>query len=260
MPRPRVIRTHNLYKNKMAKRLSFAEKAAMHKRRRMTGNAMIVTQTPAYRQRGRPSSLSSHAPEVKSVDLVSATYGLNATANITAINLITAGSSFFNRIGRKIEMKSIQIRGSIGITNVGNTQADYGRVMLVYDRQFNGAYPSITDILEDTVQAGTNTTNVQSGMNLNNRDRFQVIWDNRVALPPNDASGSSVQNMQPSEFSLDVFKKLKNLVTQYKADSSPAVVGDIATGSLLFVTLGGTTAGSEAYKVVVAMRLRYVDL
>lgn len=210
-----------------------------------------------------PAQLSARNPEVKAVDLPAALYTLNTTQVITPLNLVAVGSSFFNRIGRRIEMKNIRITGSIETTNNASTDADYCRIVIIYDRQTNGALPAFADIFQDTAQDGTNTNNSLSNVNLNNRDRFVILRDLRLFLPLVSVTGSPTffgapDPVEPT-YNIDLFVRLKGLVTQYKADSSPAVIGDIATGGLFLVTFGSKAVGSDSYRAHFSTRLRFND-
>jgi len=213
----------------------------------------INQQLPPFRMKG----------EIKSIDLHGTTYTLNSTVSITPLNLIRAGSSFFNRIGRKVEMKSLHLKGFIQpIRTVA--ASDYVRVMIVYDSQTNGALPSISDIIQDTDQAGTNNTTALSSTNLNNRDRFRVLCDYRIVMPSQTVTAGQISTpgwLDPSTTfnDLERFIPLKGLHTVYKADSAPAVIGDIATGGLYMVTYAGQAAGAEGFNFYASLRLRYVD-
>lgn len=196
---------------------------------------------------------------------------INTTGTIFVMNLIAAGSSFYNRIGRKIELKSVRVTGVITLDlNTTTQDNDLARIALVYDRQFNGATPAITDIFQDTNAIGTNFTTPLSGVNLNNRDRFLVIMDKRIPLPALTVTTSVTPvptNVWPNSYAdekhnsfIDEYRKLGNLVTQYKADSSPPVSGDISTGALLLVSYGLNTNGTEGFQMSYwNVRLRYRD-
>lgn len=201
--------------------------------------------------------------EIKSLDLAGTTYTLNSTASITPLNLIRAGTSFFNRIGRKVEMKSLHFKAFIQpIRTVA--ASDYVRVMIVYDSQTNGALPAISDIIQDTDQSGTNNTTALSSTNLNNRDRFRVLCDYRIVMPSQTVTAGQISTpgwIDPvSTFNdLERFIPMKGLHTVYKADSAPAVIGDIATGGLYLVTYAGQASGSEGFNLYANLRLRYRD-
>lgn len=192
---------------------------------------------------------------------------MNTTAQIQCINLIQVGSSMFNRIGRKLEMRSLRLVADLNTLNVtrATIQPDMGRIMIIYDRQTNGANPAIADFLQDTDQAGTNTTDALSGLNMNNRERFVTILDKKLSLPQATATAGVLTNVFPNDVGIptqiDEFRKLRGLTTHYKADSNPAVIGDISTGALFIIALSAAQAsGTELFNYSWNLRLKYVDL
>lgn len=198
-------------------------------------------------------------------DAVNTVLALNSTGSIACINLIQIGSSMFNRIGRKLEMASLRLTGHINTLQVtrATTTVDYARVVIVYDRQTNGANPAITDILQDTEQNGTNTTTPFSGLNMNNRERFVTLVDHRFTLPQVTNTAGVLTNVFPQmelPVKIDAFRRLRGLTTHYKADSSPAVIGDISTGGLFIFSLANQAAGTEEFQFDWNVRLKYVDL
>lgn len=76
------------------------------------------------------------------------------------------------RVGNKINMKSVSVRLTIGYKNTAAvTYKDRAtvRVMLVYDKQPNSAYPAYSDILQDTSTNATNTNSFNSNINITQR-------------------------------------------------------------------------------------------
>lgn len=212
-----------------------------------------------------PGQMRRLGKEKKSIDLPFNVYAIDTTGVFTPINLIRTGSTFNNRIGRKIELKSVRVDGMLDVIRA-STEKDYIRIMIVYDRQPTGALPAISDLLQDTDQATQNSTNSLSHPNVNNVDRFSILRDYRI-IPPMISSFTSaavytVQNdidpISPT-YKIDCYVKLKGLLTQYKADSAPAVIGDIATGTLYLVTVGALSSGQEAYQLQANIRLRFED-
>jgi len=192
---------------------------------------------------------------------------MNTTGTVQCINLIQVGSSMFNRIGRKIEMRSIRLVCDIDTLMVtrATTTPGLGRIMVIYDRQTNGANPVITDFLQDTDQAGTNTTTSLSGLNMNNRERFVTLIDVKVTLPQATNTAGVLTNVFPNDLAIptriDEFRKLKGLTTHYKADSNPAVIGDLSTGGLFIISLANNqAAGTELYSYDWNVRLKYTDV
>lgn len=192
---------------------------------------------------------------------------MSTTATIYCPNLIQVGSSMFNRIGRKVEMRSIRLVANIATLNTTRTTLtpDAGRIMVVYDRQTNGAFPAIADILQDTDQAGANLTDSVSGINMNNRERFVTLIDKKFTIPQATLTAGVLTNVFPNDIMIptriDEFRKLRGLTTHYKADSNPAVIGDIATGAIYILSLSQIQAsGTELFNYKWSCRLKYVDV
>lgn len=202
-----------------------------------------------------------------SADSVNTNGALNATGTISGINLIQVGSSMFNRVGRKIQLRSVRLRCHVipiqGATRT-NSVPDLGRVCVVYDKQTNGAFPVLADVYQDTEQSGANTQTALTGLNMNNRDRFISIIDKMVMLPSGTITNGYLTEAYPdngeNNSTLDEYRKL-NLHTYYKADSNPAVIGDVATGGLYFICFAlAYTAGTELYTLLWNCRIKYVDM
>lgn len=216
---------------------------------------------PAFRNRGLKA-------EIKTLDVPTNAIVLSTTAVIAMLNGIQEGTSFFNRVGRKIMMKSLRFTASIYMNGTQQaTAGDYARVMLIYDRQPNGNYPAIGDILADVDNAGNVTTNSQSGLNMNNSERFQVLRDHRFGQIGPDTGAALTnaslligQGLTEKSFLLDYFIKLKDIQTHYKSTSNPAVIGDITTGSLLLVTLGANVVANAQWSMSWKSRVRFTDV
>jgi len=226
--------------------------------------------------RSVPRGMTFHG-ETKALDLgfgatapAYAAGALNSTGLVIPLNMIVAGSSFFNRIGRKIEMKSIRVNGVIAQVGAVTRTAplDYGRIMIVYDRQVNAALPLISDILNNVDQGSNNYSSAAGGgligINLNNRDRFLVLADRRIMLPQCTLTAGVISAAFPvdgtQDMIIDDFRKMANLTCHYKADSNPAVIGDIVTGGLYLVTLASNAAGAENWSYQWNSRLRFRDM
>lgn len=229
---------------------------------------------------GPPASLRGSTQEVKCLDTTISTaspggaaLAFNATGSIICVNEIRVGSGFNNRVGNKIEMKSVDVMINPGVLTVTRAaQEDLLRIALVYDRQVsNNNLPAISDVFQDTDQAGTNTTGAWSGINLGNRDRFTILADKRIMLPGATATAGVLTNIWPNSFGgagdgsvglgcIREFRNLNKLLANYKAASSPAVIGDISTGAIYLITFSTNTAGQEIWCAADwSVRLRYYD-
>lgn len=213
------------------------------------------------------------ATELKCVDTAAATYNLNTTAVFTALNIPVEGAAFYQRIGRRIRMKSLHIRGYI-IPSNANTAAieqDLKRIMVIYDRQANGSAPVLADVLTGYASDGSTNSNASQHLNMNNRDRFVVLMDLQVLTPAlgiNGASAASTAtiaadinaNCGTTQGTLNInrYIRLKGLETHFKA--SAGSIGDIATGSLLLMTVGlNDTNATSAWQLGVSTRLKFYD-
>ena len=240
-------------------------KAARYMQRRMYRSAATTRNSLAARaSRIMAVSAPRNSAELKSVDTVNGaatvTQAINTTGTLTAVNLIEAGSGFNNRVGRRVEMKSLHLTGLIQPTGTGQIATDIGRIMVIYDRQPNGALPAISNILRQYDQSSTSYTTALSGINPDQRERYLVLMDERVVLPAVNTSGftGAVDGVNKT-FNINRYIKMANLKTHYSADSAPAVIGDIATGAVYILTLGSIASPNEGWKFTASWRLRYTD-
>jgi len=185
--------------------------------------------------------------ERKVIDVAKTTVACDTTGAVTALNLVAVGTDFTDRIGRKITMKSIQLRALL-VPQDSTVVDGLARVILVYDAQSNGAaLPAITDIL-------TAATSLSS-LNLNNRDRFKVLMDKQFAMGNQDLTAGQAVAGSPS---IHQFKKFKRCNLQVIFNTTTAVIAAISSGSLLLVTIGSAAAAAGT-NCVFTSRVRFVD-
>lgn len=157
-------------------------------------------------------------------------------------------------------MQSVRCLGKFNIQSA-STSNSFCRVVIVYDSQTNGALPTWANVFTNYDQALTATTDVKAGINLDFRDRFRIIMDKKITFPGfATATGISAAPIQATatEATIDYWIPLKNLETQYKADSAPAVIGDVASGSLIILTFGDQAA-TQGFNAAMSVRLRFTD-
>lgn len=182
--------------------------------------------------------------EKKFVDLASATYALNTTGSIALIPVVAQGAGESQRIGRKINLMSVQMHGYC-LSDTATVTAR-GRVMIVYDRQPNAALAAITDVL-DTISS-------QSFLNDQNKNRFRVLYNRHYAFSGNITTPATGKEIKI----VDEFIKLRKLETTYGVVGTGAI-GDIKTGALLLVTVGDVAAGTADANAVLGFRVRFYD-
>lgn len=188
------------------------------------------------------------------------------------IDMPIEGSSFYNRIARRTRGVSLEFHGIIRptLTNTAASKVQYARILIVYDRQANGALPSGSDILLDYDNGGGTTNTAYSGVNMDNRDRFQIIRDRKMILPPLGALGvastttapsvyTTNADMKDSMFNYSEYIKLNGLETQYKASTGGAI-GDISTGAyLIYLIQDQTDANTTAWQLQWNVRYKFLD-
>jgi len=180
------------------------------------------------------------SPEKKNVDFFTGTFFTSATGNftITPINLIAQGTTAQQHIGRKAVMTSVLVRSWLTLT-AGQYPV---RMVLVYDKETNGAAPIATDIFT--------VNDSMSPMNLANSDRFIVVAD---VSPFQQNQG---QATAPGVVNIEIYRKMR-LPIQFN-DTTTATITAINTGALFLCCAladGTSTIGiQETYT-----RVRFID-
>lgn len=179
-------------------------------------------------KKGRRTSTSSNTPRVdaKAVTVAVST-AANTTGAITLLNGIAPGTDIDQRLGRAVIMDELQLILTDNVT-AGSGIDQYHRLMLVLDRQPNGAALAILDVLD---VVATN-----SHPNLANRSRFLILKDE---LHPLNAAA------EPGSFRS--YRWQFPLRTRITFNAGVAgTVADIATNSLYFICIGSAVAGVTA--------------
>jgi len=233
----------------------------MKTKRRKTGprtTTTLTTQLPfssAARVQaatmGRPSGSFQ---EVKSFDCVIAgTTALvaagavaadepgNAFVGITELNCMVQGSTVATRIGNKIVMKSLHLRTSL---HAPSTCAAIARLMLVYDKQPNGAFPNLgAIILNEPGSSGT----PYSGLNIANKSRFLMLRDQFYCF---DGAAGLIHQVT-------MYVKGK---WEGEFGASAGNIGDFRSGAMLLICYYTVISGAGAiYMDPGVCRIRYYD-
>lgn len=183
-------------------------------------------------------------PTVRAMVLVASVAGTTTMATgLTVLNVVPAGTNYFERIGSKITMMSIAIEADFALAQT-DASAAIARIMVVYDRQANGAYPAIGDLLANNASAPA----FNSAINLLNRDRFAVFRDTQLSLD----TGSGLSRH------FECYIK-RSLQCSYKSTANDDI-RDLNAGAIylccFYVQQYGTTVPTIS---AVHSRLRYID-
>lgn len=162
------------------------------------------------------------------------------SGQVMPINLIQSGAEQWQRVGRHVILEHLKIAPNF--SSVDGVEAPLAATFVVYDMSPNGVLPTISTIFNGRTQAGV-ATGYNYWINPDYADRFFVLYDSRH-------DRENVTNYTPTtsatqQLAIDVC--LCDLPTHYKSDSSPAVIGDIATGALYICNEGNNNRAVRLY-------------
>lgn len=194
--------------------------------------------------------------EVKFVD-TSFAATVSTTSQIQLINAIAVGADGFNRIGKRVTGKYVEIRASFQSLGIVNTSGmDTVHVALVYDRQNQGVTPSYGEIFTGVNNAGGSIAGFYAPQNPNNMERFMVLHRSYHVLSPQTFTFPQT----PHGGSLVINKRvnLKNLNTSFS--TSGATASDISGGSLYICWVSSTNVSSSStWQLYACTRYAYCD-
>lgn len=178
-------------------------------------------------------------PEIKTI-YATGTSPCDNVGTIQLLNGIAQGDTGDTREGRKITLKSIQLRGvDYVIDTTGKDQMH--RIMIVQQLRPNGAYPLISDILQ--------ATTISSLRNRFKLHDFKVLYDKTITLNASGESGST-------RF-IHLYKKL--FFNQYFNSQSTGNVADIQSNALYLITVGSNASGATAGAIGYTVQLSFID-
>ncbi len=221
------------------------------KRRRVVGRQVIRYQAPAPAPRGyrRFSDLDSELKfhDVTVDDAVIASGGTIQNALLT----IPEGIGEEQRVGRKLVIKSIswKIMLRLPSTATANNTSDTVRIMLIQDKQANGALPAVTDILA--------SDDFQSFNSMANSQRFKTLWTRTVALnaPAGSGRGSTDTLSYGNNEQALSFHKNCNIAIEYDSSAATGAITTIRSNNIFVLLL--SRLGVCAF--VSEMRFRFYD-
>lgn len=191
--------------------------------------------------------------ELKVFDIGTTTSQFVLNAAVAAIPLCVPGQgvAINTRVGNKIGMKSLHLNAMVVQNGAGGAQAQEAlRCIVFWDRQPNGVAPLWNELINTQAAALT-----MDGLNLNYRDRFSVLADNRFYTPSTSAANVDL-NPQPSmkEFSLNRFIRLQDRESVFKGVAG--TVSDCSTGALFIIFQGSI---GNNYSLTWTCRSRFRD-
>lgn len=229
--------------------------------------------TSRFTRRGPPAALYARHPTnataLKCVDVLT-TGAVQSSTAPTVLIVPLLGSAFFNRLSNRTRGVSLQLTGYFSPTgtNAAALGINYMRVVVYYDRQANGASPSQAALLTDTTAAGTAAGVVpESGLNMNNRDRFLILRDRKILMPSLGINGvaiganglvTCIDDHGKGSLAYQEFIKLKGLETLYNSTNG-GTVADISAGAFGLLVFNADASGSPAWNFTLQTRFKFLD-
>lgn len=192
------------------------------------------------RQKSRHSAFQkTSGKETHLFDMGATTFASDTTGTVQLLNGVAQGTDYGNRVGRRITMTSVFIRGTLK-SNSTNPTAAQARILLVLDRETNGVVPAIGDVLSTVTTTGN--------VDLDNTERFTILMDQTLAVKPYFAT----------QIEYIPFKFYKKIRLPAKYIGTGATVASVGENGLFLMTLGDFTAGTAtAPEWILTARMRF---
>jgi len=191
----------------------------------------------------------------------------NTNANAVVLNLIQAGTGSWNRVGRKVNLKSVRLVGVARTTvtpavTTGSNVANFVRMVVVWDKQpSGGAIPAFDNIFGITAQDGTESCpDILCPPKYDNQDRYRVMRDKVMEMTPAAFAATGTVPSAGLLCTFDEYIKLNNAEVVFQGQSSPMTIADVSSGALYvyFRSYNNQAAVAQAQIDAIA-RLRYID-
>lgn len=164
------------------------------------------------------------------------------------INQVPLGNSSITRVGRRLAINAVAIRGAVSCGTAGTIAKT--TLLLVWDRNVNqsAALPPWTSLL--TVQHSSSLTNKD------NAPRFKILrrWD--FMITGKNVSGTTNDN---SIELVEDFVKLKNKITLFTTADTTGLYPNMMEGGLLLYTCSDQAAGTSAPSFTLSTRIYFQD-
>lgn len=199
------------------------------------------------------SAQYGRAPELKFSDYPSTVTALTSTTACVTLNSVAPGSEGYQRVGRGICMKGIEIKIYFDLKNTSGSN-DALRVALVYDRQPQNVVPTFADVFTSTDNVGGTTTDSFTFPNPGNNERFKILMDYHTPLDFTTTIATVASDPNKPCF-IHRFIPLRGLETKYGIGSTIP-----SSGGLFLVARGILASGSESFNMIFTSRLSYTDV
>lgn len=209
------------------------------------------------------SPYQNTGPQCKVADHNWTKYAVNNGGHANRLNYITKGTGRQNRVGNRITMKSIEIRGHLNLS--GNNSIlpnEIVRILVVYDKQSNNTTPAYSSIIENLSNTSITESTTIGFPNMNNSERFEILKDYIFDCPDAQTSSTALTPINTAliDFSRPGYFHWKIPLEGRETIFSGTTVGnELQSGTLWLWVMGDSFPGSEPYELTFNARLEFVD-
>lgn len=179
------------------------------------------------------------------------------TTNISCLNSCVEGVTINAHMGRRQMNKSLFLNYVLEASMSGSTGGgDMVRCLLFWDLQKAAAATTFTlsDLLQST--SATSVVDVNCPLNLNNRDRFRVLYDKVHIMYGFNTAAGSVTTGYTRPIQVKKWINLRGVQTTYD-NSATGVYGDITHAALMFVVFSNDDSLTNVFW---QSRVRFTDM
>lgn len=184
--------------------------------------------------------------EAKYHDTVDTSQALDAAGQLILLNGLVPGDGATTRDGQSVKGTYLHIVGDLTLNT--NLVQDMVRLVIVLDKQPNAAATTWATIYDGTASAAYNALR-----NINNGDRFKVLYDKTFALSQNGQAGKHFSIYIPLN------KRLSKYYQKTKFNAGTAgTIADITSNALYFGFVGESQATNFS-DIAYTARYRFID-
>lgn len=226
----------------------------LFKRARVSGRARGYQRTSGFYGR-----FAGAGAELKFLDTVKAGTNIDnqGTMLSSSLNVIAQGNGENERIGRKLVIRHISIKGQLhlsGATDLIASAHNRLRLLVVLDKQCNGAAATLADIIKST----GDVPSVDAHRDLANMSRFQVLHDKTVVFNVQAVAQTAAGiYVTPQIVKTWEYSKSCNVPIEYDSVTTDGVIGTIRSNNLLVFAVAQNDA--QACAVGYVCRVRFSD-
>lgn len=175
---------------------------------------------------------------------------------INSHNVVPQGNTQSQRIGRKIVIKALHVKGHYHLNSTNIFQQADQRLRLIFavDKQTNGAVA----LRSQVISFGLASVEINAFRNLANLSRFHILYD-RVFNMPNDAvlqDAATTGDTLPKSWGFQ-FTKRMNLTIEYDASATTGVISTQRTNNIFAFAIAENADNPPSVEYI--FRIRYAD-